>query len=48
MSAYSIAQGTLSNGLWWPKWEGKKKKRGDLCIQMAYLLCYAGVNNKTL
>ena len=27
MRTYCIAQGTLLNALWWPKWEGNLKKR---------------------
>ena len=26
------AQGTLLSALWWPKWGGNPKKRGDMCI----------------
>ena len=32
MRTFCIAQGTLLNVLWWPKWEGNPKKRGYLCI----------------
>ena len=28
MRTYSIAQGTLLDALWWPKWEANLKKRG--------------------
>ena len=28
LCTYCIAQGTLLNALWWPKWEGNPKKRG--------------------
>ena len=28
MRTVCIAQGTLLNALWWPKWEGNPKKRG--------------------
>ena len=28
MRAYCIAQATLLNALWCPKWEGNPKKRG--------------------
>ena len=33
MRTCCIAQGTLLNALWWPKWEGnkKKKKGGYMC-----------------
>ena len=31
MRTYSIAQGTLLNALWWPKWE-ELQKRGEIYI----------------
>ena len=37
---YCITEGTLFSALQRPKQERKKKKRGDICIQMADSLCY--------
>ena len=41
MKTYFIAQRALLNALWYPKWEGNPKNRGDLCIHIADSLCYA-------
>ena len=39
MTTYCISQGTPLSALWWPKWEGNKKKRGHICIWIADSLC---------
>ena len=38
MRTYSIAQGTLLDALWWPKWEANPKKRGLYICVCAQLL----------
>ena len=48
MRTYCIAQGTLLNALWGPKWEGNPKKRGDICIGIADSLCFTAETNTTL
>ena len=47
MRTYCTAQGTLLNGLRWPKWE-ENKKRGDICIHIADSLCHTVETNATL
>ena len=42
-----IAQGTLLNSLWWPKWKGNSK-RGVMCTCIADSLCYTEETNTTL
>ena len=39
-SSSCIAQETLVNALWWPKWEGNPKKR-DICLCIADSICCA-------
>ena len=34
---YCGAQGVLLGQLWWPKWEGRPKKRGDVCDSLTSL-----------
>ena len=42
MRTYRIAEGTLINALWWPKWEGNLKKRGGGCqTRLKQLSTYA-------
>ena len=38
MRTYCIAQGTLLNALWQPKWEGNSKKM-DICICLVDSFC---------
>ena len=38
MRTYCITQGTLMNALWWPKWEGNPKKRGDMYMYSWFTL----------
>ena len=47
MRTYCIAQGTLLNGLWWPRWKENLKQRGWICMYK-YSLCYTGETNTTL
>ena len=46
MRTYCIAQGTLLNALWCPKWEGNPKRRGY--IHRADSFCCAAETNTTL
>ena len=41
MRTHCMAQGTLLNALWWPKWEGNLK-REDICI----ILCTTKEGNR--
>ena len=41
-----IAQGTLLNALWWRKWEGNPKERGDVYTQLIH--CCTAESNRTL
>ena len=41
MRTYCIAQGTLLNALWWPKWEGNPKKRGYMYMYSWFTLLYS-------
>lgn len=47
MRAFCIAQGTLFNVLWYPKWEGNPRK-GDMCTCVVDSLCYTAETNATL
>ena len=38
---YCIAQGTLLNALWSPKWEGSPERKVGICICMADSSCCA-------
>ena len=47
MTSYNIAQGSLLNALWSPKWE-ESQKRGDIGISIADSLCCIVETNTTL
>ena len=46
MRACCVAQGTLLTALWTPKWEGKPRERGYMCI--ADSLCCTAETNRML
>ena len=49
MRTYCVAQGTVPDELWWPKWEGNpKRKRGDVCKHIADSLFCTAETNTTL
>lgn len=48
MWTYSIAQATLVNALWWPKWKGNPKKRGGIGKHIADPLCCRVETNSIL
>ena len=48
MITYCIAQGTLLNALWWPKWEGNPKNRWDICKHKTDSLWSTTESNTTL
>ena len=47
MGTYCVAQGTLPNALWKPKWE-EVQKGGDICMCMSGSFCCAVEANITL
>ena len=41
MRTYCLAQGSLLNSLWWPKWEGNPQKRGYIYMYSWFTFLYS-------